>query len=159
MPKPDSAPRFLAFEDYNAFLVATAESLGHNLSSLDRKHRVSPLSSVSSGYDSSATAAISRFAGCRSTVSIRESTSFWRGSDSGALIAHHLGMSCTEYPRTNRTYPLEEAIWAGSGRPGVLNWTMFDYPSPLCLFFTGCHGEKMWDRVSHDHPDPFVPAR
>jgi len=44
----------------------------------------------------------------------------------------------------------------GNGSPGILNWTLFDYPSPLCLFFTGWHGEKMWDRVTHDHPDPFI---
>ena len=51
---------------------------------------------------------------------------------------------------------MEEAIWAATGRAGILNWTQFDYPEPLCLMFTGCHGEKMWDRVCHDHPDPFV---
>jgi len=71
-------------------------------------------------------------------------------------IAKALGMPCTEYPRTAREYPFEETVWAACGWPGTLNWTLFDYPEPLCLFFTGCHGETMWDRVTHDHPDPFV---
>ena len=65
-------------------------------------------------------------------------------------------MACIEYARTSREYPMEETVWAGCAWSGMLNWTLFDYPSPPCLFFTGCHGEKMWDRVDHDHPDPFV---
>lgn len=154
--KIDTAPHFSDFQTYYDFLVATARVLGESCASPDRQHRVIPLSSISSGYDSCATAAISRFAGCEDTVSIKESTSFWRGSDSGAEIAKTLGMSCKEYGRTAKHYPMEEAIWAAEGRPGIMNWTQFDYPEPLCLFFTGCHGEKLWDRVNHDHPDPFV---
>jgi hypothetical protein len=154
--KVDTAPSFASFREYHDYLAATAMRLGENLASSERKNAVIPLSSISSGYDSCVAAAISRLAGCKQTVTIKDSTSFWRGSDSGANVAEHLGMSCGEYARTAGSYPLEESIWAGSGRPGILNWTLFDYPHPLCLFFTGCHGEKMWDRVSHDHPDPFV---
>ena len=58
--------------------------------------------------------------------------------------------------RAPEQYPDEIALWAGEGRPGIINWTQFEFPKPLCLLFTGCHGEKLWDRVSHDHPDPFV---
>ena len=65
-------------------------------------------------------------------------------------------MTCEEHPLHCEEYPNEVALWAGEARPGVLNWTQFDFSEPLCLFFTGCHGEKMWDRVNHDHPDPFV---
>jgi hypothetical protein len=154
--KPDAAPPFASFRDYHDYLVAASTRIGANLASSQRRNSVVPLSSISSGYDSCVAAAISRIAGCRQTVSIKNSTSFWRGSDSGAEVAKHLGMSCAEYPRTASSYPMETSIWAASGRPGILNWTLFDYPSPLCLFFTGCHGEKMWDRVDHDHPDPFV---
>lgn len=154
--KVDTAPHFRCFDDYYDFLVFTARSLGRNAAAPQRRHRVTPLASISSGYDSSATATISRHAGCRDTVTIKDSTSVWRGSDSGAHVAKRLGMSCKEYERTAKRYPLEEAIWAAEGRPGIMNWTLFDYPEPLCLFFTGCHGEKLWDRVNHDHPDPFV---
>ena len=154
--KVDPSPSFSSFRDYHDYLAAASTRIGKNLASPARKNAVVPLSSISSGYDSCVAAAISRFAGCKQTVSIKNSTSFWRGSDSGASVAKHLGMSCVEYSRTADSYPLEESIWAASGRPGILNWTLFEYPSPLCLFFTGCHGEKMWDRVTHDHPDPFV---
>lgn len=155
-PKPDTAPHFRCYQEYYDFLVATARALGENAAAIDRKQHVLPLSSISSGYDSCATATISRYSGCQDAVTIKQSTSFWRGSDSGAHVAKTLGMACREYRRTAKSYPSEEAIWAAEGRPGIINWTQFDYPEPLCLFFTGCHGEKLWDRVDHDHPDPFV---
>lgn len=154
--KPDSAPSFKSFEDYYQYLTDTAAKLGANCRAPERTNKITPLSSISSGYDSCATATISRLAGCKQTATIRKSASLWRGSDSGAPVAEQLGMSCTEYPRTAAYYPLEKAVWAAEGRAGILNWTLFDYPEPLCLFFTGCHGEKMWDRVDHDRPDPFV---
>jgi hypothetical protein len=155
-PKVDAAPSFGSFDDYRDYLLAASTRIGENLASSGRKNAVVPLSSISSGYDSCVAAVVARSAGCTQTVSIKDSTSLWRGSDSGAPVAQHLGLSCREYPRTARTYPFEESIWAASGRPGIVNWTLFDYPTPLCLLFTGCHGEKMWDRVAHDHPDPFV---
>jgi hypothetical protein len=154
--KPDSAPTFRTYEDYYEYLVRSAERIGANLADPRRTAGITPLSSISSGYDSPATSVIARHAGCRDTVTIKQSTSLWRGSDSGAGIAKILGMSCTEYPRTPRKYPHEETFWAAEGRVGILNWAQFEYPEPLCLLFTGCHGEKMWDRVDHDHPDPFV---
>ncbi|MFP4106195.1 MAG: hypothetical protein ACLFVU_08905 [Phycisphaerae bacterium] len=154
--KPDPAPHFDSFRQYRDYLRAAAERLGENCRSSSRSHPVGVLTSISSGYDSTATATIARDAGCSRAVTICESTSLWRGSDSGKRVADFLGLDCNEYPRTAESYPEETAVWAGEGRPNVLNWTQFDYDEPLCLLFTGCHGEKMWDRVSHDRPDPFA---
>ena len=155
-PKCDPAPEFRAYADYHGYLIKTARLLGKNLADTSRKTKITPLSGISRGYDSCAAAVISREAGCTQTVTIKHSASLWRGSDSGARIAEKLGMLCTEHPRTAKHYPLEQAMWAAAGRAGILSWTLFDFPEPLCLFFTGWHGEKMWDRVSHDSPDPFV---
>ncbi len=154
--KPDTAPHFDRYETYRQYLTAVAARLGDNAQDAARKHRVNLLSTISSGYDSCVAAAISRHAGCQQAVTITQSSSLWRGSDTGAPIARHLGMECREYPRAARHYPEEAAIWAADGRPTILNWTLFDYLKPLSLLFTGCHGEKVWDRVDHDHPDPFV---
>lgn len=154
--KVDTAPSFKCYEDYRSYLFKTAEMLQENLASPLRNHRVSTLCGISSGYDSCATAVVARAAGCTDTVTIKDSTSFWRGSDSGKPVADALGMNCREYSRTATAYPLEESVWAACAWGGMLNWTLFDYPEPLCLFFSGCHGEKMWDRLDHDHPDPFV---
>lgn len=107
--KPDSAPSFKSFEDYYQYLADTAAKLGDNCRAHERTNKITPLSSISSGYDLCATATISRLAGCKQTATIRKSTSLWRGSDSGAPIAEQLGMSCTEYPRTAAYYPFGES--------------------------------------------------
>ena len=120
------------------------------------------LSSISSGYDSPAAAVVAREAGCTHTITIGKSSSYWRGSDSGKPIADKLGMTCDEYDRTASSYPDEVAVWAGCAWGGTLNYTLFEYPSPLCLFFTGWHGDTMWnlnDRIDPElqsHSDPFV---
>jgi hypothetical protein len=154
--KPDTAPHFTNFQQYSDFLVETAKRLGVNLSSSARAHQVIPIASISSGYDSTAASAIAKHVGCKQAVTITQATSLWRGSDSGEPIAKNLGMDCKGYPRTAAVFPDEVAVWAAEGRPGLLGWTQYGYPSPVCLFFTGWHGEKVWDRVDHDHPDPFV---
>lgn len=154
--KVDTAPYFDTFETYRDYLFGVSKSLGINAADSRRKYAVHCLTGISSGYDSSVAAVVARAAGCKDAVTISSATSLWSKSDSGAEIAKHLDLNCKEYPRTSKHYPNEVALWAGEGRPGVLNWTLFGYPEPLCLFFTGCHGEKVWDRVNHDHPDPFV---
>ena len=154
--KPDACLALSDFSDYRQFLTRTAQRIADNIRARERKHAMQPLVSISSGYDSVAAAVIVSQAGCRHAVTIGQSTSLWRGSDSGALPAHILGLQCRTYPRTSRFFPHEEAIWAVGGRPGVLNWTLFDYPEPLCCFFTGCHGDKVWTRDAAELSDPFV---
>ena len=60
-----------------------------------------------------------------------------------------LGMSCDEYDRSAREYPEEETIWAAIGEPYDLNLTLFRYPEPLTLLFTGYLGDVVWDRQPH----------
>jgi hypothetical protein len=155
--KPDSAPRFERFEVYRDFLIDGARRLGANLTDSARQMTGTPLATISRGYDAAAGAVIAREAGCTSSVTIRQATSLWRGSDSGEEIARVLGLSCVSYDRTGRRYPMEEAIWAISGRPGTLNWTLFDYPQPLSLLFTGPYGDKLWARRRDwYYPGPFA---
>ena len=114
------------------------------------------LTTLSSGYDSTAATAIVSQAGCRKAVTIDQSTSLWRGTDSGEKIAGILGLRCMVSRRRHETYPLEETIWAVGGRPGLLNWALFDYPQPLCCLVTGCHGDKLWERIDEELSDPFA---
>ena len=153
--KPDTAPVFTCYDDYQNFLFATAQSLGANLESSSRNHRVAPLASISSGYDSPAAAVVAKHAGCTQAVTLKQSSSFWRGSDSGQEIAGHLGLSCRSYDRTAETYPHEEAFWAASGHCNLLSWTLFEYPEPVCLFFVGCYGDAIWDRKKLRDPFSF----
>ncbi len=89
--KPDGAPGFAGFGDYFAFLTSSARRVGQNLSAAERRHKVVPLATISSGYDSGAAAVIAGYAGCKAAVTIRNSSSLWRGSDSGEQVARHLG--------------------------------------------------------------------
>ncbi len=157
--KADKVPQFSCYEEYYEFLCETALRLGANASSSARSQPVDSLVSVSSGYDAAASAVISKKAGCKESVTIKQSASFWRGSDSGEEVARYLGLRCRAYNLRARRYPYEAAIWAASGRAFLVNWTQFDYPEPLCLFFTGCRGDVMWDYGDKNTPNPFsVPS-
>ena len=148
--KPDRTPHFTTYEDYYAFLMTSAGRLKVNLESGMRKTKVNCLVGISSGYDSPAAAVVAREAGCTESVTIKQSNSFWRGSDSGAHIARFLGLSCKEYDFRTSVFQDEVTIWAATGRAGGLNLTIFDYPEPLCIFFNGSYGDKVWDSLPHD---------
>ena len=156
LPKPDTVPHFLEFSHYQRFLYDTAEALSRNIMDQRRRMAIEPFTTLSRGYDSIASAVIARHIGCTQAVTIRQSRSLWRGSDSGADVARYLGLSCENYPRVAKRYPLEETVWAASGRPGIMNWTLFDYPKPLSLFLTGSYGDKVWSRRRRIYPDPFA---
>jgi hypothetical protein len=155
-PKPEIAPPFRKFADYQSFLHNAADALSRNISDQLRCVAIEPLTTLSRGYDSVATAVIARRVGCTRAATIRRSSSLWRGSDSGEDIAYNLGLSCDDYPRVAKHYPLEETIWAASGRAGIVNWTLFNYPEPLCLLFTGSYGDKAWGRNRQVYPDTFA---
>jgi hypothetical protein len=152
--KPGSLPHFPTFDHYFDFLKDTAARLGENLRSPGRRNPIIPLVGISSGYDSGAVAVVAQYAGCEQTVTIEQSRSLWRGSDSGAEIARRLGLACQRYNRSTKHYRREETIWAGAGLAGGLNLTYFDYPKPLSIFFGGSYGDKIWDRFHHDLSEP-----
>lgn len=157
--KPDTASVFNKYEDYRSFLQEKAEQLSKNMTHPARKNNVHPLATVSSGYDSCASAVVAKYAGCTRAVTIRQSASYWRGSDSGEEVAKHLGLMTDAYDIKAKRYPWEDAVWAVSGRASILNWTQFDFPEPLCAFFTGCRGDTLWDRLETNDSDPFcVPS-
>ena len=156
LQKPDTAPRFSDFSHYQCFLHDTAEALSRNIRDQRRHTTVEPFTTLSRGYDSVASAVIAKWLGCTRAATIRQSRSLWRGSDSGTDIARHLGLSCKSYPRVAKRYALEETIWAASGRPGLMNWTLFDYPRPLSLFLTGSYGDKVWSCGRRVYSDPLA---
>jgi hypothetical protein len=159
LTKPSSAPDFTDFAIYRDYLFASARRAGENAHASERRHRIKLLASVSSGYDSPATAVLARQAGAREAVTIAEARRtpevISNLNDSGAAAAQQLGMTCKVYSRVRKNYPLEDALWAAMGNVGDLNLTIFDYPEPLCLLFTGFNGGSLWDR----HLQPAEPLR
>ncbi len=152
--KPSVAPPFPTFAAYEAFLIETAHALGENSRARDRRWPVTGIVGVSSGYDSPAVAVVARHAGCTRAVTIHQSRSLWRGPDSGEPVARALGLPCAVYDHSPRNYRLEHAVWAATGLAGGLNLTLFDYPEPLAMFYSGSYGDKVWDRRPHDLSEP-----
>lgn len=152
--KVDHTPHLDTFEAYRCFLAETAGQLKANCKSPSRRAPFVPLVAISSGYDSPAVAVVAKWAGCTQAVTITRSTSLWRGSDSGEEIAKRLGLACRCYDGHPVSYRHEETVWAASGCAGGLNLTIFDYPEPLCVFFSGSYGDKVWDRFPHDFSEP-----
>src|SRR4029077_9153817 len=77
-----------------------------------------PLSTISTGYDSTAVSVIARAAGCRGCVT------FHTSNDSGKQIGHILGLNVTEYDpdayQTRNDLPEAEFAAAGAGGGDVI---------------------------------------
>jgi hypothetical protein len=149
--KPRRAPDFADFATYRDFLYDAARHIGANARSAARRHRVTPIASVSSGYDSPAAAIVAREAGARDCVTIaksrRDAANLFNTDDSGAAIATQLGMPCRAYLRkTVEGFAVEDAAWAAMGNVGDINLSLFDHPEPVSLLFTGFMGDVLWDR-------------
>ncbi|EAT17289.1 hypothetical protein HTZ97_01310 [Desulfuromonas acetoxidans] len=144
--KQTDLPDLSNYGAYKTFMRHAAELIGENATSKQRAFPVEMLVGLSTGYDSVATAVVAKFAGCQKASSIENSSSFWRGSDSGEKIAPHLGLECRLCRHEPKHYRHEVAVWAGVGRPGGRNLTVLDFPKPLCLFFSGGYGDVVWDR-------------
>ena len=153
-PKPHVERRFEGFGDYEGFLADTARQLGANLSDPHRAHPITPLTTISRGYDSAAASAIARLAGCRQAVTIPNARSLLPRSDDGSEIAAALGLACTAVRHRSAAYRREVLMWAVAPHGGGMNLTLFDYPKPLCLLFTATYGDKVWDIEYHDLSDP-----
>lgn len=152
--KIDKTPAFNSFGDYELFLQESAKNIGGNATSESREFKVDMLVGVSSGYDSVATAVISRYSGCNKAATIKNSSSYWRGSDSGESIAQTLGMKCQVVRQDKKKYKHEIATWATTGHGAGRNLTLFDYPKPLTLFFSGKYGDVIWDRFHQELSEP-----
>jgi hypothetical protein len=148
--KPDT-PRFGRYEEYESYLLATADALGSNAADPQRRYAVRLLTTISSGYDSPAAAVIARRMGCTQAVTIADARSAIPRSDSGEEVARQLGLDCTVYPRGGRASTEELFFWAGLGHPQDEHFSIFDYPEPVCMLFTGQFGGSVWSIDSHFH--------
>jgi hypothetical protein len=100
IPKP-SLSDWESFDHYRSFMVEGLRRIKDNAGTPQRRVRYELLSTISTGYDSPASAAIAAQAGAEHAVTIcsggsEESREFI--DDSGADIARILGLQITEYP-------------------------------------------------------------
>src|SRR5262249_20632008 len=116
---PKRQPRaFRAYSDYRAFLNEQVLLTTENSTDLRRSIRYTPLSTISTGYDSTAASVIARAAGCRECVTFHSTSE--ESNDSGEQIGHILGINVAEYdPEAYQTRDdLPEAEFAATGGSG-----------------------------------------
>jgi hypothetical protein len=139
------APSFGTYAGYKSYVTDTYARILRNAADSRRKRCYQPLTTISSGYDSTACAAIAARIGCKSAVTIRSSR--YGESDSGEEIAEKLGLSCAVFPRANLSVSdaAPEAEFIASGCGGDVALVGFAEHLPGVVLSTGYHGDRVWD--------------
>lgn len=145
LPRQEAA--FDNYTSYRDFLLSTLRRLVSNASSDGRKVRYPLITSCSSGYDSTACAALAAQLGCRQAVTLR--TARGGHADSGRGVAEALGLEVVELDRPDRASgtAYEEAEFLATGVGGedyVFNG--FGQHCHHKILLTGFHGGAIWNR-------------
>jgi len=151
-----SPPRWNGFAEYRSFLVGALAGLRQNATAPQRHVSYDLLSSISSGYDSPAAAALAAEIGCSKAVSFKTGTRYLHdGSeveDSGVHIARALGLEVQEFARA--TYlganSIAPAEFAACGDSFDLQLAAFEGELVQKLFLTGFGGDVFWDRWNNN---------
>ena len=145
-PYGSSIPDFATFEDYRQFLRTTMLAIRDNLEDSQRRFPITPVATISKGYDSPASMVVAEPLGIQTALTISRVGIFYQHDDSGTEIAKTLGSQVTSVKSKvshYRDYPL---VWAGLGQYFDLNMTMFDYSHDLTLLTVGTHGDVVWQK-------------
>lgn len=139
----DSVREFSDFSDYTRFLEEQISGICANANHPERKVRYSPVTTISSGYDSPACAVMARRVGCRAALTFATARGV-DAVDSGGPIAHQLGLQVKTFGRMDykkkQNFPEVEC----SGGPS--EFSSFDDELVGKLLFVGFHGDAVWDR-------------
>ncbi len=142
-------PAFLNYAEYYNYLVETLEKIRDNVTSPARRIQYNFLVTISSGYDSTAGAALSRRIGCAHAITFPEAR-VRPLSDSGREAAQHLGYSVVEAERLEyqklKTCPEAEFFAPGTATNG--GDIVFACKEELLrrkVFVTGFNGGYVWE--------------
>ena len=147
--KPDSVPGgFATFEAYRAYLVDQLRMIGDNCGDRRRKWQYRMVGTVSTGYDSAASAIIARDA-----AGLAEAITFVRpdGVDAGDALARHIGIAVGRYGRFQwREDPQlglpEVPFIAGDAKGEDVFFASTGDALKGTLLITGHGGGGLWDR-------------
>lgn len=144
--KADVTVPLNSYADYHRYIIDTAGSCARNASASGRRSPHTLVATVSSGYDSTAAAAVGKAIGCNRAITVRSGR---HGIvDTGRPAAEAMGLTCIERERIDPAQQTDrseiEFLMSGSGGG--------DYPisaftdvleNSLCL--TGYLGDMVWD--------------
>ena len=153
-PLPKAVPGgFSGYSDYIAHLRQLVAEVCANAAGPGRATTsYSPLATISSGYDSPATALLAREVGCREAVTFGTARpGYEEDDDSGRAIAEVLGLAVHEFDRTAYrdyvTFPEAEFLAYGAGGEEVV-FAPLEQILPGRILFTGYLGDAVWNRVT-----------
>lgn len=149
--KPEP-PEFTDFANYKGFLIRSLDSIHKNANEKDRHVKYSLLSTLSSGYDSTACTAIATEIGCQEVVTFRDARPEKKRDidDSGEKIGEKLGVQVKEYDRLEvlNKKGMPEAEFVACGDLGQdFHFAAFENDLNKKILIVGCHGDKVWDRL------------
>lgn len=121
-----------------------------NAKSPARIHHYRPIVTVSSGYDSNASAALASEAGCKEGITFAQARQKGQ-SDSGAQTGKLLGLQMKEFNRDEYRYkagfPEAEFLTVGDlGQELVMK--TFENVLPERMLIIGTHGDTIWDKLA-----------
>lgn len=141
------------YESYIGVLVNSIGEVVANANDQRRDSSYTPVTSVSSGYDSPACAVLAKTAaGCRRALTFVDSRRARTSSgdtDSGSVIGRLLGMEVREFRRSDylRDGSTPEAEFLATGMTGEdVVFRALEEPLHRTIFFTGFHGDKIWEK-------------
>lgn len=148
--KKDPRYAFSSFEDYSQTLNTVMRKLFQNGGSALRRHKLSGLATISSGYDCATIAAIASNHGCREALTFTKSRAkFGRVySDCGNEIADSLGLQTLKADRLAylKRNDAPETLTNGAG--SELSSVSEQLANRLLL--TGFNGDPLWERKNSD---------
>ena len=152
LPKAEP-PEFGTFKDYSDYLVQGLRAIARNAADSYRQVKFSPVTTVSSGYDSAACAALSKEIGCRTALTFLSAWSQSLGTadldDSGQPVGEALGLEVKTFSRlayhSKEGFPEAEFVVCGDlGQDMPFSGMEGDLEQRLVLI--GTHGDIIWDR-------------
>jgi hypothetical protein len=136
---------FTNFRTYRDSLRHELAAVFANAESPARIRRYRPISTCSSGYDSTACLVLGREFGCARAVTL--TTARGGGDDSGGEIAALLGVKLQSFERMPRASPEEVAEFVATGMGGEdVIYSAFGPTIAGSVLLTGFHGDKIWQR-------------
>lgn len=144
-----------SYESYRQLLLDRLGAALHNAADAARPVRLSPISTLSRGYDSVACTVLARELGCKEVLCFRDSEARDPDADNGAGLADQLGLQAHLATRTaylaQNLCPL--FLSTGTGGEDVFMAAHAELLRHRVLI-SGFHGDKVWDRhSSHLSPD------
>ncbi len=141
---PDDA-HFKNFNSYKNFLDDRTAGVFNNAEDTNRKIKYSPITTLSTGYDSACSSVFARRNGCEDALTFSNNG----GIDSGAEIAKKLSLKITEidkmdYLQSDRKFIEGEVLSAGFASAGLYILSLEKYLKARILV-TGYYGGHIWN--------------